>query len=80
MNVIYPSRPWFVRLATALLQLVVRVSIEVRILALLWNISSAERYLAACARDGLVDSLMLSEWRRQLEIDRAQLAILRAAR
>ena len=43
-----------------------------------WTIWETEGYLAACARDGLVDSLSLREFRGQLCAMRVQLAVLEA--
>ncbi len=43
-----------------------------------WTLWETEAYLAACARDGLTDSLSLREFRGQCSSMRVQLALLDA--
>lgn len=47
-------------------------------LFLRWCIWEAESYIAACARDGLTDSLSLREFRGQVEADQVRLADVHA--
>ena len=79
MNAVPTSRP-MVRAIEMLLRLPRRVLVEARILITRWNIHATERYLAACRVDGLIDSLAIREWRRELEADRVQLVILKGQR
>ena len=50
---------------------------EARRLWLQYEIYETESYLADCARDGLIDSLHLREWRGRLAQMRVELATLR---
>ena len=43
-----------------------------------WTIFEHELYLMACARDGLINSLSLSHFRRDIEMRRVRLARLYA--
>lgn len=52
--------------------------LRLRCLWLHWTIYETEGYLAACARDGLTDSLSLREFRAQVCAMRVQLALLEA--
>lgn len=79
MTTIPTSRP-LVRVVDALLRLPRRAWIEAQIFVVRWNIVSAEDYILACSADGLVDSLSIRAWERQLEADRVHLALLRAQR
>lgn len=45
-------------------------------LFLRWSIWEAESYLRDCARDGLIHSLAISEFRRQIAADRVRLYAL----
>ncbi len=45
-------------------------------LFLRWSIWEAESYLRDCARDGLIQSLAISEFRRQIAADRVRLYAL----
>ncbi len=47
---------------------------------LVYEISETEAYLRACARDGLIDSLHLREWRGRVCTMRCELASLNAGR
>ena len=49
---------------------------EARHLWLQYEIYETEAYLADCARDGLIDSLHLREWRGRLAQMRIELAML----
>lgn len=45
-----------------------------------YEISETEAYLRACARDGLIDSLHLHEWRGRVAQMRVELALLEGPR
>jgi hypothetical protein len=47
-------------------------------LFLRWTIWDARMYLAACARDGLTDSLSLREFRAEIDRDMVRLADVQA--
>jgi hypothetical protein len=49
---------------------------ELRALWLRYEIAETEAYLADCARDGLIHSLHLDEWRTRLAEMRVELATL----
>lgn len=53
-----------------------RIITFIRCAILRWNISSTERYMAACERDGIMDTQTLRIWRRQMAADRVRLAML----
>lgn len=47
---------------------------------LVYEISETEAYLRACARDGLINSLHLEEWRGRVCSMRCELAALRSGK
>lgn len=53
-----------------------RAAIVLRILGLRYRAHETEAYIRACERDGLVDSLALTEWRGQVCAWRAEEARL----
>lgn len=53
---------------------------RVRAAVLRWNIASAEQYIAACERDGIMGTATLRAWRDQLAADRVALALLEQQR
>jgi hypothetical protein len=57
-----------------------RAWLEVRIFICRWNIDSTEKWLIECEADGIVDSMNLREFERELEADRVELATLEAQR
>jgi hypothetical protein len=58
--------------------LLVRCWLYIKAAHLRWNIDSAEAYMLACERDGIMDSVTLRYWRDHLAAERVELATLHA--
>lgn len=52
--------------------------LRLRRVSLRWSITSTEQYMAAAARDGILDSHTLRAWRDHLAADRVRLALIEA--
>lgn len=73
------QRPWRARVTPTRRTLWHRVCRRVRIAWLRFEIDSAEKWMADCARDGIYDSIQLSYLRKQVAALRVRLALAEAS-